>query len=78
MFYQDCFAVPQLSTWTVQHSLNSADTRMPLMQACLPPLINSTTGDYNSNGKHSTSLWLAFLTILHQGNALECGFIVLM
>ena len=33
---------------------------MPLTQVC-PPLINSTTGHYNSTGMHSTSLWLAFL-----------------
>ena len=33
---------------------------MPLMQDF--PLLNSTTGHYNSTGTHSTSLWLAFLT----------------
>ena len=34
---------------------------MPLRQDCPQPLINSTTGHYNSTCTHSTSLWLAFL-----------------
>ena len=49
---------------------------MPLTQVCAP-LINSTTGHYNSTGTHSTSLWLAFLTSVQQGRALECSFISL-
>ena len=48
---------------------------MPLVQDCPPPLIDSTTGHYNSASTHSTSLWLAFLTSVQQGRALERGFI---
>ena len=64
------------STWTVQ---NYADTRMPLMQDCLAPLIDSTTRHYStcSTYTHSTSLRLAFLASVQQGRALEHGFIVL-
>ena len=40
------------STWTVQNLLNNADTRMPLTQDCLPLLVDSTTGHYNSTGTH--------------------------
>ena len=32
------------STWTVQNSQDNADTGRPLMQDCLAPLIDSTTG----------------------------------
>ena len=41
------------------------------------PLIDSTTGHYNSTGMYSTSLWLVFLTSIQQGRALECAFVVL-
>ena len=61
------------STWTVQNSLDNADTGMPLTQDCPAPLIDSTTGHYNSTGTHSTSLWLVFLTSIQQGRALECA-----
>ena len=44
------------STWSVQHSLNNADAHMPLRQDCPQPLINSTTGHYNSTCTHSTRL----------------------
>ena len=50
---------------------------MLLRQDCPPPLINSTTGYCYSIGMHSTSLWLAFLTNLQQGRALEHAFVVL-
>ena len=43
----------------------SADTRMPLTQEYLPPLLDSTAGLYNST---CTSLWLVYV---HQGTALE-------
>ena len=66
-----------LSTWTIQNSLDNADDCMPLMQGCPPPLNNSTTGHYNSTGTHSTSLWLAFLTSIQQGRALEHAFLAL-
>ena len=47
------------------------------MQGCLPPLINSTTGHYNSTGTHSTSLWSAFLTSVQHGRALEHTLVAL-
>ena len=60
---------------TVHNSLGNADAHLPLMQVCLPPLIDSTTGHYNSIGSHSSSLWSAFLTSVQQGRALECAFV---
>ena len=65
------------STWTVQNSLDNADTHLPLTQGCPPPLIDSTTGHYNSTGSHSTSLWSAFLVSIQQGRALERAFVAL-
>ena len=53
------------------------DVHLPPMQGCLPPLIDSTTGHYNSTGMHSPNLWSAFLTNFQQGRALECAFIAL-
>ena len=49
------------STSTVQ---NLVDAGMPVAQDCLLPLINSTTGHYNSTGTHGTSFWLSFLAIV--------------
>jgi len=40
--------------------LDNADTQIPLTQACLPTLINSPTGHYNSTGMHSTASGLPF------------------
>ena len=53
--------------WTVQNSLNNVDAGMCLSQNCLAPLIDLTTGHYNSTGTYSTSLWLAFLASEQQG-----------
>ena len=53
------------STWTVQNLLNNVDACMHLTQDCLPPLVDSTTGHYNSHGPHNTSLWLVFLASIH-------------
>ena len=47
------------------------------MQDCPPPLIDSTTGHYNSTCTHRTSLWSAFLASVQQGRALECAFVAL-
>ena len=44
------------STWIVQNSLDNADVRLPLVQGCLPLLIDSTTQRYNSTCMHSTNL----------------------
>ena len=51
----DRFLVPSVRGlyWTMQI--------LALMEGCLPPLIDSTTGHYNSTATHSTSLWSAFL-----------------
>ena len=38
----------------VHNSLDNADAHLPLTQVCLPPLINSTTGRYNSIGSNSS------------------------
>ena len=56
------------STWSVQDSLNTAESDAH-GQDCPQPLINSTTGHYSSTCTHSTSLWLAFLANLQQGRA---------
>jgi len=64
-------------TWTVHNSLDNADAHLPLTQVCLPLLIDSTTGHYNSTGMHSTSLWSAFHTSVQQGRALERTFVTL-
>ena len=74
---QTSSSVPLCSTWTVHNSLDNVDTHLPLMQACPPPLIDSTTGHYNSIDSHSSSLWLAFLASVQQGRALECAFVAL-
>ena len=50
---------------------------MLLRQDCPPLLINSTTGYCYSIGMHSGSLWLAFLTNVQQGRALERAFVAL-
>ena len=65
------------STWTVRNSFNNMNTCMSPAQDCLAPLIDSTTGQYNSTVTHSTSLLLAFLNSIKQGRAPECAFIVL-
>ena len=65
------------STWTVHSSLDNVDAHLPLTQGCLPQLIDSTTGYYNSIGLHSSSLWSAFLTSVQQGRALEHAFVAL-
>ena len=44
---------------------------MSLTQDCLALLVDSPTGQYNSTGVQSTSLWLAFLTGVQQGKGLE-------
>ena len=61
------------STWTVHNSLDNVDARLPLTQGCLPPLIDSTTGYYNSTGMYSTTcnLWSAFLARVQQGTCLR-------
>ena len=59
------------STWTIQNSLDNVGARVPLTQDCPPSLIKSTTGHYNSTGRHSTSFWLAFPASVQQGRALE-------
>ena len=41
------------STSTVQNSLDKVDAGMPLTQDYPLPLINSTTGHYNSTGMHT-------------------------
>ena len=66
----DRFFAPS-STWTIQSSLDNVDTGIPLTQDCLAPLVDSPTGQYNSTGTHSTSLWLVFLTSVQQGKGLE-------
>ena len=65
----------RFNTWTVQNSLDNVLARLPLMQGCLPLVIDSTTGHYNSTGAHSTSLWLAFFASVQQGRALERAFV---
>ena len=62
------------STWTVQNSLDNADTYMPLTQDYPLSLIDST-GHCNSNDKHSISLCFAFLATVHQITVLD--FVVL-
>ena len=47
------------------------------MQVRLAPLMDSTTGHYNSIGLHSSSLWSAFLARVQQGRALERAFVAL-
>ena len=65
------------STWIVQNSLDNADVHLPLVQGCLPLLIDSTTQRYNSTCTHSTNLWSAFHTSVQQGRALERAFVAL-
>ena len=65
------------STWTVHNSLNNADAHLPLTQVCQPPLIDSTTGHYNSIGSHSFTLWSAFLASIQQGRGLERAVVAL-
>ena len=65
------------STWTVHNSLDNADAHLPLMQVCHLPLIDSTTGHYNSIGSHSSSLWSAFLASVQQGRVLERALVAL-
>ena len=50
---------PTSSTWTVQNSLDNADTGMPFTQDCLALRNDSPTGHYTNTGTHSSSLWLA-------------------
>ena len=57
--------------------LNSQDTGMTLAQDFQAPLIDSTTGQYNSAGMNNSNLWLAFLASLQQGRALERTFVLL-
>jgi len=64
-------------TWTVHNLLDNADVHSPLTQVCLPWLIDSTTGHYNSIGSHSSSLWSVFLASVQQGRALERTFVAL-
>ena len=65
------------STWTVQNSLYNVDACLPLTQGSPPPLINPTTGLYNTTGILNTSLWSAFLAHVHQGRALEHACVAL-
>ena len=57
--------------------LSVKQTGILIMQGCLPPLIDSRTGHYNSTGARSISLWLAFLGGIQQGRALRSAFVAL-
>ena len=52
--------------------MENADARLSHAQGCLPLLVDSTT---EHQKQHSTSLWLAFLTSVQQGRALEHALI---
>ena len=65
------------SIWSVQSSLDNQDACLPLMQCFPPPLIDSTTGQYNSTVTHNTSLRSAFLVSVQQGRDPERAFVAL-
>jgi len=67
---QTVFSVPLVPGLYKIH----ADASMPHAQDCPVPLIDSTTGHYNSSGMHNSSIWLAFLASIQQGGALERAF----
>ena len=60
-----------LNAWTVQNLLNNTDTCLSLMQDCLPPLVDSTTGII------WYIFWLDLLTSIQQGRAQGHAFVVL-